>query len=172
MSQCEIFPCILSFISCRTRNVYYGSLTRTCKIRNFPLLFISCQDALSVIGAYNLSKKWRFLLDRPWIWPWIKSISNKFDIAFCVHASRHNCCIAYCTGNRLWRHQQNVNRVSKPRGRCVKIFIFIVIYEFVILCKKYANVYTLTTNCELFMCSLESYFDVQFPRFFANLMSA
>ena len=48
--------------------------------------------------------------------------------------------------NRLWRHQQNENRVSETRGRCVKLVVFIVIYGFVMSCKKYINVITLLTN--------------------------
>ena len=41
---------------------------------------------------------------------------------------------------------QNVSRASKTRGRCVKIVVFMVIYEFVMSCKKYYNGYTLVTN--------------------------
>ena len=34
--------------------------------------------------------------------------------------------------NRLWRYQQNENRASETRGRCIKLVMFIVIYGFVI----------------------------------------
>ena len=66
-----------------------------------------------------------FLHDRPWISPWIKSISNELDITIHVITSQ---LFGYCDviNNRLWRHQQNVNPASETRGRCVKI-VFIVI---------------------------------------------
>ena len=38
--------------------------------------------------------------------------------------------------NLLWRHQQDVNRARETRGRCMKIVVFIVIYGFVMSCKK------------------------------------
>ena len=76
-----------------------------------------------------------FLHDRPWILPWITSISNELDITIHVipwQLSGHCDVIS----NQLWRHQQNENRATETRGRCVKIIIFIVIYGFVMLCKK------------------------------------
>ena len=76
-----------------------------------------------------------FLHDRPWISLWIKSISNKLDITCHVWTSQLS---GHCDtiGNRLWRHQQNVKRTSETRGRCVKIPVLIVIYTFVVSCKK------------------------------------
>ena len=67
-----------------------------------------------------------FLHDRPWISPWIKSISNELDISVHVIASQLS---RYCDviRNRLWRHQWNEDRASETRGRCVKIVVFIVI---------------------------------------------
>ena len=61
-----------------------------------------------------------FLHDRPWISPWIKSISNELDITGHVFASQLS---GHCDviADRLWRHQQNVMRASEPRGLCVKI---------------------------------------------------
>ena len=59
-----------------------------------------------------------FLHDRPWISP--SQLSGHWEVI----------------SNRLWRHQQNENRASETRGRCVKIVVFIVIYGFVISCKK------------------------------------
>ena len=52
--------------------------------------------------------------------PWIKSISNESDITFQVLASQlsDHCDVI---SNRLWNNQQNANRVSATRGRCVKI---------------------------------------------------
>ena len=76
-----------------------------------------------------------FLHDRPWISPWIKSISNELDIIIHVIASQLS---GHCDviSSRLWRHQHNVDWASEPRGRCVKIFVFIVVYGFVMSCKK------------------------------------
>ena len=75
-----------------------------------------------------------------------KSISNELDITCHVFASQLS---GHCDviANRLWRHQQNVKRVSETWGWCVKILIFSVIYGFVMSCKKYNNVCTLVTNC-------------------------
>ena len=77
----------------------------------------------------------RFLHDRSWISPWIKSISNELDITIHMIASQLS---GHCDiiSNRLWRHKHNENRASETRGRCVKIVIFIVIYGFVMSCKK------------------------------------
>ena len=65
----------------------------------------------------------RFLHDRPWISPWIKSISNELDITIHVIVSQLS---RYCEviSNRLWRHHQNEDRTSETRGRCVKIVVF------------------------------------------------
>ena len=66
--------------------------------------------------------KYNFLHDRPWISPWIKSISNELDITCHVFASQLS---GHCDviTNRLWRHQQNVRRASYTRGWCVKILV-------------------------------------------------
>ena len=76
-----------------------------------------------------------FLHDRPWISPWIKSISNELHITCHVYTSQLS---GHCDviANRLWRHQQNVKRASETRGWCVKILVFSVIYGFVMSCKK------------------------------------
>ena len=62
-----------------------------------------------------------YLHDRSWISPWIKSISNELDITIHVIASQLS---GHCDviSNRLW-HQQNENRASETRGRCVKIVV-------------------------------------------------
>ena len=74
-----------------------------------------------------------------------KSISNELDITIHVIASQlPGHCDAIST--RLWRHQPNENRASETRGRRVKLVVFIVIYGFVMSCKKLNNVYTLVTN--------------------------
>ena len=66
------------------------------------------------------------LHERPRLLPWIKSISSELDITNHMMASRLS---GYCDviNNRLWRHQQNINLASEPRGRCVKIVVLIVI---------------------------------------------
>ena len=63
-----------------------------------------------------------FLHDRPWILPWIKSISNELGIAIHMIASQLS---GHChvIGNQLWRHQQNENCVSEIRERCIEIVI-------------------------------------------------
>ena len=48
--------------------------------------------------------------------------------------------------NRFWRLQQNVKRTSEAWRWCVKIVVFIVIYEFVLSCKKWNNVFDLVTK--------------------------
>ena len=85
-----------------------------------------------IIHMYDIPP---FLHDRPWISPWIKSISNELDITCHVFASQLS---GHCDviANRLWRHQQNVKRASETRGWCVKILVFSVIYGFVMSCKK------------------------------------
>ena len=67
-------------------------------------------------------EKIQFLHGRPWISPWIKSISNELDTTIHVISSQLS---GHCDviNNRLWRHQQNDNRTSETRGRCVKSFV-------------------------------------------------
>ena len=67
-----------------------------------------------------------FLHDRPWISPWIKSISNELDITIHVIASQ---LFGHCDAisNRLWRHQQNENRASETRGN---YFIIVLLSSF------------------------------------------
>ena len=78
--------------------------------------------------------------------PWIKSISNELDITIHMISSQLSC---HCDviSNQLWRHQQNENWASETRGRCVKIVVFIIIYGFIMSCKKLNNVCTLMINC-------------------------
>ena len=68
--------------------------------------------------------KYSFSHDRPWISPWIKSISNELDIIIHVIAPQLS---GHCDGisNRLWRHQQSENWASETRGRCVKIGVLL-----------------------------------------------
>ena len=60
-------------------------------------------------------KNMGFLHDRPWISPWIKSISNELYITCHVFASQLS---GHCDviANRLWRHQQNVKRARHGTG--------------------------------------------------------
>ena len=75
-----------------------------------------------------------------------KSIYNELEITIHVIASKLS---RYCDAirNRLWRHQQNEDRASETRVRCVKIVVFIVIYGFVVSYKKQNNTCTLVKNC-------------------------
>ena len=61
-----------------------------------------------------------YLHNRPWISPWIKSISNELDITIHVIASQFS---GHCDiiNNQLWCHLQNENRANETQGRCVKI---------------------------------------------------
>ena len=85
--------------------------------------------------ARNHRTEWRstrttnFLHDRPWISPWIKTISNELVIIIHVITSQLT---RYCDviGNRFWRHQQNEDRACETRGRCVKIVVLFVIHGF------------------------------------------
>ena len=87
-----------------------------------------------------------FLHDRPWISPSISLIQNDLNITIPMISSQLS---GYCDviSNGLWRHQQNENWASETRGRCVKIFVFIVIYGFVMSYKKSNNVCTPVMNC-------------------------
>ena len=116
--------------------------------------------------THGLTVIWHvcFLHDRSWILPWIKSISDELDITIHVIALQLS---GHCDviSSRLWRHQQNDNRAGETRGRCVKIVVFIVIYGFVMSCKKWNNVYTLVTNCSVLTRVL---FGVLFPSLLRN----
>ena len=63
----------------------------------------------------------KFLHDRSWISPWVKSIFSESDITFHPLASQPS---DYCDviSNRLWHHQQNW--ASETRGLCMKIVVF------------------------------------------------
>ena len=99
-----------------------------------------------------------FLHDRPWISPWIKTISNEIDIICHVFASQLS---GHCDviANRLWRHQQKASETLRWN---VKILVFSVNHGFVMSCKKYK--WCMNSCDELFMRSLECYFGVYFPR--------
>ena len=70
-------------------------------------VYTSNIECLQPVGIY-------FLHDQPWISPWIKSISNGWDITRHVFASQLS---GHCDviANRLWRHQQNIKRASETR---------------------------------------------------------
>ena len=68
------------------------------------------------------------------------------DITFHMIASQLS---GYCDiiSNWLWHHQQNMKWVSETRRQCVKIVDFIIIYGFIIACKKWNNICNLVMNC-------------------------
>ena len=77
---------------------------------------------------------WGRVTHTSWISPRIRLISSELDIISHVPGSQLSRHRGDVISNRLWR--QSVNRVSETLGRCVKIVDFIVIYWFVISCKK------------------------------------
>ena len=90
---------------------------------------------------------------------WIKLISNNLDI------------IIHVIKSQLLHQQSIVTSSAEQRlnewdmGTMCKD-LFIVIYGFVVTCKKWNYICYLVTN--LFLCSLECYFGVYFPRCFAT----
>ena len=82
--------------------------------------FLACLKPLKLVA--NGFDLFDFLHDWPWISPWILLISNELDIIIHVIAPQLS---GHCDviSNRLWRHQQNGNRASETRGRCVKLVI-------------------------------------------------
>ena len=92
-----------------------------------------------------------FLHDRPWISPWIKSISNELNISCHVFASQLS---GHCDviADRLWGHQQNVMRASETRGLCVKILVLASFMDS--LCRVRNRImYVLSSNTRvLFWC--------------------
>ena len=77
-----------------------------------------CDENLHTQGNVYFAEKWYFFLDRPWISPWIRSISNSLDITFHLLASQLSDHY-HVISNRLWRLQQNETRKSETRRRCV-----------------------------------------------------
>ena len=80
------------------------------------------------MNSHNIFNNMSFLHDRPWISPWIKSISYELNITFHVLAPQlsGNCDVI---SNRLRRHLQNLFRAGEKRCRCVRIVVFFVIYS-------------------------------------------
>ena len=111
---------------------------------------------------------WYFLHDRPWISPWMKSISNELDIIIHLIASQlsDHCDII---SNRLWHHHQNENRASETRGWCEKIVIFIVICGSL---RRVRNkiMYVLSWRTVSALTSLYCYFGIYFPRCFMQII--
>ena len=91
---------------------------------------INCQYRMRIsivylnltIPAKVLNNEKNIVLTRPWISPWIKLISNELDITCPVLASQLS---GHCgvIANRLWRHQQLVERARETRGWWVKIHV-------------------------------------------------
>ena len=88
------------------------------KLSNSLLKFKLMRNYASLIYVLLMS----FLHDRPWISPWIKSISSELDIIIHVIALQLS---GYCDviNNLLWLHQQNVNLAREARSRCLKIVV-------------------------------------------------
>ena len=74
-----------------------------------------------------------FLSDRPWMSPWIKSISNELYIIVHVIASQWS---GHCDviSNWLWRHHHNENYANVTHGRCVQILILTTFMD--LLCRE------------------------------------
>ena len=70
-----------------------------------------------------------------WISPLIKSITNELDIIFRMIMSQLS---GHCDiiSNQLWRHQQNENMWEWDTGKMWKDRHFVIIYGFVMSCKK------------------------------------
>ena len=94
--------------------------------------------AIIVTSLYWRAKSPHFVHDWPWLWPWIKSISNKLNIAFRVRASQLLRHVMY-----LWRHQLSTmtslaerNPSEWKTGLICKDRNFFVIRGFITTCKK------------------------------------
>ena len=86
----------------------------------YTVPLISFPQKISAGTLTNKVKLDIFLHNRSWISPWIESISNELDVTIHVIASQLSGHFDIIS-NRFWRRQQNVDRASEPRGRCVKI---------------------------------------------------
>ena len=86
------------------------------------IFIFRCTEGVGICHGFGINWKNAFLHDRPWISPWIKSISDGLDITVHVIASQLS---GHCDviSNWLWRHQQNENSASQTRGRYVKIVV-------------------------------------------------
>ena len=94
----------------------------TSILKTSMFLVSSCHCLCLIQSSRVLTWEEDFLHERPWILPWIKSMSNLFDIIIHMITSQlsGNCDVIW---NRLWSHQQKENQASETRGRCVKIVI-------------------------------------------------
>ena len=106
-----------------------------------------------------------FLHDRPSILPWMKSISNELDITIHVTASQLS---GHCDAisNRLWRHQQNENRASETRRRCVKIVVLSSFMDS--LCRVRNKILHVPSWRTASAITLECYFGIYLPPWFAT----
>ena len=93
------------------------------------MIFIFINPKFITLPSDTVIKS-NYLHDRPRISPWIISISSAVNITCHVVALQlsGNC---DAINNRLWRHQQNINRGSGKRWWCMRIAVFIVIDWFV-----------------------------------------
>ena len=101
---------------------YLGCLSLKANINHQSCYCLCWINRSRCLPRGNNSTTCAFLHDRPWIPPWIKSISNELDISIHLIASQFS---GHCDviNNRLWRHQQNENRASETPGWCVKIIM-------------------------------------------------
>ena len=97
-----------------------------------------------------------FLHDRPWISPWIKSISNQLDITCHVFGSQLS---GHC--DVIANDQQNIKRVSETWD---DVWRSSFLASFMDSLCHVRNKMMYVLLWQLFMCSLEYYIDVYFPR--------
>ena len=81
---------------------------------------------------HRVSTNRNFFHERLWISLCINSISNNLDIIFTY---------------RLWHHQQNENKASKTRCRCVKIIFLITSDRTIMSYKKQNDACVVVANC-------------------------
>ena len=89
-----------------------------------PMFLVVRVYLYEIASPFFLCLLWKeyFLHDKPWILPWITSISKDLDIT--IHMIPSQLSGHYdVISNRLWRHQQKENRASETGGRCVKIIV-------------------------------------------------
>ena len=106
-------------------NYFFQAGSKTFNLAPNVSIYVSGRSGISITQLVS-EEIWisypSFLHDRPWISPWIKSISNELDITCHVFASQSS---GHCDAiaDRLWRHQRNGMRASETRGLWVKILV-------------------------------------------------
>ena len=96
------------------------------------------------LGLHKISeRRHSAILVRPAVSPWIKSM---FELNITTHVIASQLS-GFLTSSAIECDVIGRNRASETRGRCVKIIVFIVMYGFVMSCKKWNDICTLVTNC-------------------------